>query len=86
MDPILSSISSELLNLVEDQLSNSDSSSDEALCAHFIACGLTVAQACQAMTYRLRYARNIYVDGFTPIRYGDGDRRYNPFTRQIEPD
>ncbi|MCU7371078.1 hypothetical protein PEC18_09415 [Paucibacter sp. O1-1] len=45
MDTILSSLSASLLGFVEDQLSNNDVSSDDELLEHFVANGLTAAQA-----------------------------------------
>jgi len=71
--------------MVEDQLTNNDLSPDQELLDDFIAYGLTDAQAQQALTYRSRYLRNIYLDGFTPILKGEQALRFNPTRRQFEP-
>jgi hypothetical protein len=85
MDSILSSITIAMLRIVEEQLSNDEISSDAELVDHFIENGLTAAQAQQALTYRSRYSRNIYLDGFTPILKGEQALRFNPTRRQFEP-
>lgn len=86
MDPILAPLPASLLSFVEDQLSNNEVCSDEELLDHFIANGLTDEQARQALTYRDRYSANIYLDGFTPICKAGEALRFNPHTRQFEPD
>lgn len=86
MDIILSSLSASVLGFVEDQLSNNDVSSDDELLEHFVANGLTEAQARQALTYRDLYLGRIYLEGFTPIRTGAQALRFNPHSRQFEPD
>ncbi|HCE6035803.1 hypothetical protein LZ639_06225 [Pseudomonas stutzeri] len=86
MDPILASLPASLLRLVEDQLSNNEVSSDEELLDHFISDGLTEEQARQALTYRDQYLANLYLDGFTPILKGNEALRFNPYSRQFEPD
>ena len=86
MDPILASLPASLLSFVEDQLSNNDVSPDEELLDHFIANGLTDEQARQALTYRDQYLANLYLDGFTPILKGSEALRFNPYSRQFEPD
>jgi hypothetical protein len=86
MDPILATLPASLLRFVEDQLSNNEVSSDDELLDHFITNGLTEAQARQALTYRDQYVGNIYLDGFTPIRKEHEALRFNPHSRQFEPD
>lgn len=86
MDPILASLPTSLLRLVEDQLSNNEVSSDEELLDHFISDGLTEEQARQALTYRDQYLANLYLDGFTPILKGSEALRFNPYSQQFEPD
>ena len=86
MDPNLASLPEPLLRLVEDQLSNNEVSSDEELLDHFVSSGLTEAQARQALVYRSRYLCNIYREGFTPILKGNEALRFNPYSRQFEPE
>ncbi|OWJ93201.1 hypothetical protein B6S59_17370 [Pseudomonas sp. A46] len=86
MDAILAALPESLLVFVEDQLSNNEVSSDEELLEHFIASGLSGEQARHALTYRDRYRRDIYLQGFTPIRTPDAALRFNPHTRDFEPD
>jgi len=86
MDPILASLPASSLRLVEDQLSNNEVSSDEELLDHFISDGLTEEQARQALTYRDQYLANLYLDGFTPILKGSEALRFNPYSRQFEPE
>ena len=86
MDTILTSLPVSLLRLVEDQLSNDEVSSDEELLDYFISNGLTEVQARQALTYRNQYLINIYLDGFSPILKGAQALRYNPYSRQYEPE
>ena len=86
MDSILTTLPADLLRFVEDQLSNCDVCSDEELRDHFIDNGLTEAQATQALTYREQYLQHIYLEGFTPIRTGAQALRFNPHSRQFEPD
>lgn len=86
MDPILAALPPSLLKLVEGSLSNDEVSSDEEMLGYFIDNGLTEEQARQALTYRDRYLNNIYLDGFTPITAADAPLRFNPHTRQFEPD
>ena len=84
MDAILSSISIAALRLVEDVLSNDESSSDEELLDYFIANGLTEAQARQALTNRSQYLCNLYLSGSTPILKGAKALRYNPHSGLFE--
>ncbi|MBY4673891.1 hypothetical protein K6W12_24980 [Burkholderia multivorans] len=86
MDIILASLTASLLVFVEDQLSNNEVSSDEELLDLFIVNGLTGEQALQALTYRNRYLCSIYRTGFTPIRNPGVVLRYNPHTRDFEPE
>ena len=85
MDPILASLPGSLLRLIEDQLSNSEDSSDEELLTHFVSSGLTEIEARQALSYRNQYLTHIYLDGFTPIRKGREALCYNPHGRQFGP-
>jgi hypothetical protein len=85
MDPILTSLPDSLLRLIEDQLSNNESSPDEELLEHFLSCGLTEIQARHALSYRDQYLTYIYLDGFTPIRLRTEALRYNAHSRQFEP-
>ena len=86
MDPILAALPASLLRLVEDQLSNNDVSSDDEPLDHFISDGLTEEQARQGLTYRDQYFVNLLLDGFTPIHKGSEALRFNPYSRQFEPD
>lgn len=84
MDTILSSLPSELLRFVEDQLANNEVSDDDELREHFIANGLSEEQAWQALTYRALYLRHVFLDGFTPILKGQEALRFNPHSRGWE--
>lgn len=86
MDPILAALPPSLLAFVEERLSNDEVSSGEEMLEHFIDSGLTEQQARQALTYRDRYLNNLYLDGFTPICEGAKALRFNPHTRQFEPE
>ncbi|AOY95914.1 hypothetical protein NK553_18795 [Pseudomonas sp. ZM23] len=86
MDPILAALPPSLLKLVEGSLSNDEVSSDEEMLEYFISNGLTEEQARQALAYRDQYLNNIYLEGFTPITSVDKALRFNPHTRQFEPD
>ena len=66
-DPLLSTLPETLLALVEDQLSNNESSDDEELRNYFIDCGLSREQAERALSYRSAYMR-LYLGAATPIR------------------
>ena len=78
IDPILADLTVHQLAYVEDQLSNNEVSPDEEILAGFIEAGLTEPQARHALTYRERYARNMYYSGCTPILAGDRAYRFNP--------
>ena len=86
MDSILAALPPSLLKLVEGSLSNDEVSSDEEMLEYFISNGLTEEQARQALTYRDQYLANLYLDGFTPILKGSEALRFNPYSRQFEPD
>ena len=86
MDPILAALPLSLLKLVEGSLSNDEVSSDEEMLGYFIDNGLTEEQARQALTYRDQYLANLYLDGFTPILKGSEALRFNPYSRQFEPE
>ncbi|WP_408951471.1 hypothetical protein [Lysobacter sp. Hz 25] len=83
-DSLLAALPHLLLALIEDELSNNDSASDDELRHYFVACGLTIEQAERAVQYRPAYATDIYWGGATPIRTGVG-LRYNPETGWLEP-
>lgn len=83
-DPVLASLPEVLLTLVEDQLSNNESASDEELRKYFIKCGLTAEQASRAVQYRIAYANDIYWGSNTPIRSGVAVK-FNPNTGWLEP-
>jgi hypothetical protein len=82
----LPSLPDDLLRMVEDQLSNDESSDDEEMIAFFVEKGLTGEQAAQALTYRQRYLINIYRNGFTPIRNHGVILRFNPSAGDFEPE
>jgi len=86
LDPILSTITVDQFALIEDQLSNNEVSSDQEIHALFVESGLTEAQASQALTYRSRYGRHIYLKGHTPILRGDEALRFDPRTARFERD
>ncbi|MGO1073381.1 hypothetical protein [Lysobacter sp. CA199] len=83
-DPVLASLPEVLLILIEDQLSNNESASDEELRDYFIACGLTAAQAERAVLYRRAYATDFCWGDATPIRAGEA-LNFNPKTGWLEP-
>lgn len=86
MDAAFSNLSYAVLWFIEDQLSNNEHADDDELKECFIQEGLSPDQADRALTYRDRYSNNIYVNGMTPIRKGSAAQRFNPRTREIEPD
>jgi len=59
-----------ILAFVEDHLSNDDRSSDAELAAHFVANGLTRAQAVRALRFRRVYQDALFLTHETPIRCG----------------
>lgn len=79
-------LSASKLAFVEDQLSNNEVSSDEELYELFLQHGLSEPQARQALIYRDRYLGNIYLDGFTPLTAAETPIRFNPHSRQFEPE
>ena len=81
-DPLLSTLPEYLLALVEDQLSNNESSGDEELRDYFIDCGLSREQADRALSYRSAYT-HIYFGGATPIRMGAAIR-FNSNSGELE--
>lgn len=85
MDDLLGSLSVPLLRLVESTLSNNEVSADADLVAYFVGRGLTHEQAVRALSYRLLYLVNFFLEGHTPIRKGDGAIRFNPDTSRFEP-
>lgn len=56
------------LFMIEDLLSNDESSSDEEMIAFFIEEGIPEAQARQALNYRDQYRLTFYLKGHGPIR------------------
>ncbi|MBT2748243.1 MULTISPECIES: hypothetical protein [unclassified Lysobacter] len=75
-DPLLSTLPELLLALVEDQLSNNESSGDGELRDYFIGCGLSREQAERALEYRSAYM-HMHLGAATPIRAGAAIR-FNP--------
>lgn len=86
MDPILATLSTAQLALVEGQLSNDDVSPDDEIMERFIEAGLTEEQGRQALTYRDRYLNAMYLDGYTPIRNPGVVLRYDPYKRDFIPE
>jgi hypothetical protein len=84
MDSILSSLTLEQLRMVEDQLSNSESSTAAELRAHFVMCGLTAEQADRALSYRHLYVSRDYLEGHTPILKGDSAIQFDPNRRPLD--
>jgi len=70
MDPILSTLSVRLHRFIEASLANDHVSSDAELRSHYLAQGLTEAQASQALRYRALYLQFIFFEGHTPILKG----------------
>ncbi|MEI2453158.1 hypothetical protein ABU614_07120 [Lysobacter firmicutimachus] len=64
-----------ILAFVEDHLANDDRSSDAELAAHFMANGLTRAQAIDALRFRQAYQDAFFLTHETPIRCGARCRR-----------
>ena len=56
-DPAFADLSHNLLELVEDQLSNNESDSDDDLYEYFVACGLSSEQAERDTAKRCRSRR-----------------------------
>lgn len=83
MNPVFSTLTESQLRMIEDVLSNDESSSDEGLFEFFIEEGIPVAPAREAVAYRDRYLTEIYQDDQTPIREGDNARRYDPYARRF---
>jgi hypothetical protein len=83
-DPILGSLSDDLLRWVEEQLSTNETSSDEELHVQLVAAGLTEAEATQALLYRIQYYEIAYPHGRSPIRTGDRAVKFNVRNRQFE--
>lgn len=83
-DPILAELSKPLLALIEDQLSNNESDSNDDLYAYFVANGLTPVQAERALAYRDLYLCNLYLQGATPIS-GGAVARFDPDSGRFEP-
>lgn len=84
MDPILSSLTVEQLQMVEEQLSRDFSSTNIELQSQFVQCGLTPEQAEQVLIYRQLYLDNLYLGGHTPILKGEQAIRFNPNRQPLE--
>lgn len=86
MDPAFATLTEAQLRMIEDQLSNNESSTDEELFEFFIEEGIPVTPARQAIeAYRDQYLTEIYLEGQTPIRQGNNARRYAPEERRFRP-
>ncbi|MGH8083455.1 MAG: hypothetical protein ACREP7_22955 [Lysobacter sp.] len=81
-DPLLATLPETLLDLVEDQLSNNESSEDDELRDYFIDSGLSREQAERALSYRNAYM-HLYFGEATPIRTGAAVR-YTPTSGDFE--
>jgi len=84
MDDLLGSLSADILQWVEDLLSQQDLP-DTDLKALFIRYGLTEAQVSRALSYRRLYLLNVFREGYTPIRKGDQALRFDPRTLNFVP-
>ncbi|GFE79176.1 hypothetical protein GCM10011487_11760 [Steroidobacter agaridevorans] len=84
MDPKLSSLTVEQLQMVEEQLSRDSSSTNIELQSQFVQCGLTPEQAEQVLIYRQLYLEHLYLDGHTPILKGEQAIRFNPNRQPLE--
>lgn len=84
MASVFSALTEAQLQLIEDQLSNNESSTDEELFEFFIEEGVPVSAARQAIGYRDQYLTEIYQEGRTPIRQGNNASRYSPQERQFK--
>lgn len=69
-DPYLASLPERILVVVEDALSNGDSSTDAEMAQYLLDIGLTDEQARHAVSYRDVYRLNVWIDCYTPIRSG----------------
>lgn len=69
-DHELAALPRSILAFVEDYLVNDDHSSDADLAAHFVANGLTRAQAARALRFRCAYQDALFLTYDTPIRCG----------------
>lgn len=79
IDPILSTLTLDQLQLVEASMSNDENSSDDELRDYFVSeAGLTEEQAAKALTYRTDYRLNIFLTGWTPILQGDNAICFDP--------
>lgn len=85
MDPAFSVLSDSQLRMIEDVLSNDESSSDEELVEFFVEEGIPMTPARQAIAYRGQYLTEIYQEWQTPIRQGNNARRYEPEARRFKP-
>lgn len=84
MDPMFSALTEAQLRVIEDQLSNNESSTDEELFEFFIEEGIPVTPARQAVALRDDYLNRIFEAGYTPIRAGENARFYDPQVRQFK--
>lgn len=83
IDPLLASLPDALLDFIEDQLSNNEDASDDALQALFVSNGLTSTQAAQAIRYRDLYLCNLFLRSHTPIRKNKHAIRFDPTRQQF---
>ncbi|MEI2453077.1 hypothetical protein ABU614_06830 [Lysobacter firmicutimachus] len=79
----LAALPATLLQMVEEILSNDESSSDAELAQYLTEVGLSDTQARDALAYRDLYRLNLWVAGCTPIR-GGVQLRYNGTIGQFE--
>lgn len=84
MDPILSSLTVEQLQMVEEQMSRDSASSNIELQSQFVQCGLTPEQAEHVLMFRPLYLENLYLVGHTPILKGEQAIRFNPNRQPLE--
>ena len=66
----LTALPGNLIQLVEDTLSNDENSTGAELVQYLTQNGLSRDQAVQALHYRELYLSNLWVAGCTPIRGG----------------
>lgn len=84
MDPMFSALTEEQLRMIEDQLSNNESSTDEELFEFFIEEGIPVTATREAVSLRDDYLTRIFEEDYTPIRAGENARFYDPQARQFK--
>ncbi|WP_057916356.1 hypothetical protein [Lysobacter antibioticus] len=67
-DPVLVSLPERVLVVVEDALSNDESSTDAEMAQYLLDIGLTDVLARHAVSYRDVYRLSLWIDCYTPIR------------------